>query len=524
MNFFNILSAITYAPLNYEISLDFIGKFIEFLIKITNVGVGIILFTLALKLIVLPFDIYSKVKMKQNSVKMEQMRPELEKLQKQYANDKNLYNQKMLALQKKNGYSPMSGCLPMILSLIIFIVAINSFRTYSAYSMKNEYNDIISHYNTAVEEHTVNKNTDIFEKIEGYVYFKDVNFYNAVVDNTSIYEEYKGISSLIKNEDGTLTLNYDENGKFVGCAELVNKLKTDKIIVNKNANFKVEGSDVTFICDKIGYERIKIEKDCVDEILKNVENKYFDINFKDKVNEQVKTAYESGEIFVSSFLWVKNVWLPDVSYEHPIKPTAEEFQTSISSAATKSCNCSCEQLKIPIDEAVYNKVTEGLAEYKTKSNGYYIMVVLSIATMLLSQFISQKMQKSQMELQSVDGQAAMTQKMMLWMMPMMFGMFAFSYSTAFSIYMTISSVVSTASSFLINLYVEKKYNKPVEITEGRSKRNINQINKAKAEAEEAERQKEAEKQAKKQRKERGTENRNGKDFLESGDNSNKKKK
>ena len=61
MNFLNILSAITYAPLDYEINLDFIGKFIEILINLTNVGVGIILFTLALKLIVLPFDIYSKV-------------------------------------------------------------------------------------------------------------------------------------------------------------------------------------------------------------------------------------------------------------------------------------------------------------------------------------------------------------------------------------------------------------------------------------------------------------------------------
>lgn len=524
MNFLNILSAITYAPLDYEIKLDFIGKFIEILINLTNVGVGIILFTLALKLIVLPFDIYSKVKMKQNSVKMEQMRPELEKLQKQYANDKNLYNQKMLALQKKNGYSPMSGCLPMILSLVIFIVAINSFRTYSAYSMKNEYNDIIAHYNTAVEEITVNKNSDIFEKAEdGYVYFKDVNFYNAVVSDASIYEEYKGISALIKNENGELKLNYNENGKFLASAELVGKLiNNDKIIVNKQANFKIEGSDVIFVCDKEGEEREKIEKDCVDEIVKNIENKYFDVNFKAKVNEEVKTAYENGEIFVSSFLWVKNVWLPDVSYEHPVKPTAKEFQTSISSAATQSCNCSCEQLIIPIDENVYNKVTEGLAEYKAKPNGYFVMVVLSIVTMLLSQFIAQKMQKSQMELQSVDGQAAMTQKMMLWMMPMMFGMFAFSYSTAFSIYMTISSVVSTASSFLINLYVEKKYNKPVEITEGRSKKNINQINKAKAEAEEAQRQKEQEKQAKKQRKERGTENRNGKDFLESGNNSKKK--
>ena len=36
---------------------------------------------------------------------MEEMRPELEKLQKQYANNKELYSQKMMALYKKEGYS-----------------------------------------------------------------------------------------------------------------------------------------------------------------------------------------------------------------------------------------------------------------------------------------------------------------------------------------------------------------------------------------------------------------------------------
>lgn len=39
--------------------------------------------------------------MRRNSLKMEQMRPQLEKLQKQYAGDKQTYNMKMAALYKK---------------------------------------------------------------------------------------------------------------------------------------------------------------------------------------------------------------------------------------------------------------------------------------------------------------------------------------------------------------------------------------------------------------------------------------
>ena len=81
---------------------SFLVRVIAWLITGTSsVAVGIILFTLILKLITLPFDFFSRVSMRKNSIKMEEMRPELEKLQKQYAGDKTLYNQKMMALYKR---------------------------------------------------------------------------------------------------------------------------------------------------------------------------------------------------------------------------------------------------------------------------------------------------------------------------------------------------------------------------------------------------------------------------------------
>ena len=49
------------------------------------VALGVIVFTLALKTLVLPLDIYSRVKTKKQSLLMERMRPQMEKLQKQYA-------------------------------------------------------------------------------------------------------------------------------------------------------------------------------------------------------------------------------------------------------------------------------------------------------------------------------------------------------------------------------------------------------------------------------------------------------
>ena len=77
---------------------DFFASIIYWLVGIVGVVGGVVLFTLLLKLVTFPFDYVSRASMRKNSVKMEEMRPELEKLQKQYADNKDLYNQKMMAV------------------------------------------------------------------------------------------------------------------------------------------------------------------------------------------------------------------------------------------------------------------------------------------------------------------------------------------------------------------------------------------------------------------------------------------
>ena len=85
--------------------------------------------------------------------------------------------------------------------------------------------------------------------------------------------------------------------------------------------------------------------------------------------------------------------------------------------------------------------------------------------MLLSQIVMNKANKSQMELSTVEGEngtSAMTQKMMTWMMPLMFGFFSFMYTASFSIYMVVSSVFGLASTLLINYFVEKGFERQAQ--------------------------------------------------------------
>jgi hypothetical protein len=158
-------------------------------------------------------------------------------------------------------------------------------------------------------------------------------------------------------------------------------------------------------------------------------------------------AKESYYANTPRFLWIKNLWLPDLPYKHPVQSSLSSYDFSKKLGDYSG------------DEAQFSELTYYLSDQKSQPNGYFILVLLSIGTILLQQLLMNKSQKEQMELQTVDGQAAVQSKMMMWMMPIMFGFFAFMYSASFSLYMIVSTVVSTLSTIIINYFVEKSFKK-----------------------------------------------------------------
>lgn len=90
-----------------------------------NYGWSIVLFTLLIRLVLLPLDIKSKKGMRA----MTKIQPQLQALQKKYANDKDKLNQKTMELYRKEHVSPTSGCLPMLISLPILWIMFSAMRT-----------------------------------------------------------------------------------------------------------------------------------------------------------------------------------------------------------------------------------------------------------------------------------------------------------------------------------------------------------------------------------------------------------
>lgn len=83
---------------------------------VMNYGIAIILMTLLLRLLMWPLTRKSYV----STLAMQRMQPELQRIQKLYANDKMRLQMEMMNLYKTHKTSPMSGCLPMLLQIPIF--------------------------------------------------------------------------------------------------------------------------------------------------------------------------------------------------------------------------------------------------------------------------------------------------------------------------------------------------------------------------------------------------------------------
>lgn len=59
--------------------------------------------------------------MHKNQKITERLKPTMEKIQKQYGDNKQAFSQKQMELNRKEGYSYFSACLPMIVTLVVFI-------------------------------------------------------------------------------------------------------------------------------------------------------------------------------------------------------------------------------------------------------------------------------------------------------------------------------------------------------------------------------------------------------------------
>jgi YidC/Oxa1 family membrane protein insertase len=103
----------------FDFLFDGIASALAFLYDATgSYAASIMLLTLGVMFIVTPLTLKSTRSM----IAMQQLQPELRKLQAKYKDDRQKLNEEMMAFYKEHNISPLGGCLPLIVQTPVFIV------------------------------------------------------------------------------------------------------------------------------------------------------------------------------------------------------------------------------------------------------------------------------------------------------------------------------------------------------------------------------------------------------------------
>lgn len=102
----------------FEFFANIFGYLLQFLYTlVNNYGLAIILFTLIIKLLLLPLSIKQQKTMKKSS----ELQEKVKVMQFKYKNDPEKLNKEMMNLYKTENVSPFSGCLTAIIQMLLLL-------------------------------------------------------------------------------------------------------------------------------------------------------------------------------------------------------------------------------------------------------------------------------------------------------------------------------------------------------------------------------------------------------------------
>ena len=189
------------SQLGYYICVPFAWLMRLFYSVTQSYGLAIILFTLVVKLVLLPFQLKSKKSM----LRMNRMQGKIKDIQTRYANNKQRQQEEMAELYAKEGINPMSGCLWSLIPFPILIALYNIIRQPLRYFMMMSMETVDKIREAA---------TGMGWELTGNKAYEQIGLAKYVHENWSSFQgQFKGLIDLDYNFIG-LDLSEVANTKF----------------------------------------------------------------------------------------------------------------------------------------------------------------------------------------------------------------------------------------------------------------------------------------------------------------------
>lgn len=180
--------------------LSFFANIFGYVLKILynivgNYGWAIILFSILVKVVMIPLSIKQQKTLKKN----EKIQGELKQIQFKYKNEPEKLNQEMMDLYKREGMSPFSGCLSSIIQIILLFSVFLLVRQPLTYMVKMD-QEVISKMEQIVTEKDSNAKT-AYQEIAVIQYVRNLQNGSSVEE-----EQNKDIKDYI--EQASLNMDF----------------------------------------------------------------------------------------------------------------------------------------------------------------------------------------------------------------------------------------------------------------------------------------------------------------------------
>lgn len=194
------------STIGYYICVPF-AWLVRLFYNLTNsYGVALILFTLVIKLIMLPFQMKSK----KNMMRMSRVSGQMQELQKRYAKNQAKLQEEMQKLYEEEGVNPMSGCLWSFLPLPILMALYSIIRQPITHFMMLS-KDVLQTVVQSVADAGVDlTNIVMMDKVTGAPALKDGLYQMAAYGQINLVKAVQEMG--LSTPDGWFNVNY----KFLG--------------------------------------------------------------------------------------------------------------------------------------------------------------------------------------------------------------------------------------------------------------------------------------------------------------------
>ena len=175
----------------FEFFASLFGYILAFLYDlINNYGLAIILFTIIIKIVLLPLSIKQQRTLKKST----QLQEKMKVIQFKYKNNPEKMNQEMMELYKSENMSPFSGCLTAIVQLLLLLSVFYLVRSPLTYMEKIPTEDINKYITQLQEEGKINSNVyPEIDIIREQQWLKEKNPEDPNIDRAALQMNFLGL-------------------------------------------------------------------------------------------------------------------------------------------------------------------------------------------------------------------------------------------------------------------------------------------------------------------------------------------